>query len=129
MSSNFLSFLQIDNENPVITGCPSDINATTDAGNATARVSWSEPSATDNSGSQTLTPDFSSGSAFPIGNTTVTYTSTDASGNTDNCTFVVTVTGEVCLHMIPLKLGPCWGGMPALFFFCSSGSSSFGGYS
>ena len=82
-----------DNENPVISGCPSTQNANTDSGIATATVSWTPPTATDNSGTQTLTPDYNPGDSFPIGTTTVTYTSTDAAGNTDTCTFDVIVTG------------------------------------
>ena len=82
-----------DNENPVISGCPSTQNANTDSGIATATVSWTPPTATDNSGTQTLTPDYNPGDSFPIGTTTVTYTSTDAAGNTDTCTFDVVVTG------------------------------------
>nr|XP_054749016.1 serine-rich adhesin for platelets-like [Lytechinus pictus] len=81
----------IDNENPVISGCPSDQNVTTDIGNATAVVTWTPPTATDNSGNQTLTSTANPGDYFPIGNNTVTYTSTDASGNTDVCTFYVVV--------------------------------------
>ncbi|XP_041480035.1 uncharacterized protein LOC121427594 isoform X5 [Lytechinus variegatus] len=81
----------IDNENPVISGCPSDQNVTTDIGNATAVVTWTPPTATDNSGNQTLTSTANPGDYIPIGNNTVTYTSTDASGNTDVCTFNVVV--------------------------------------
>ncbi|XP_041480192.1 uncharacterized protein LOC121427594 isoform X25 [Lytechinus variegatus] len=81
----------IDNENPVISGCPSDQNVTTDIGNATAVVTWTPPTATDNSGNQTLISTANPGDYFPIGNNTVTYTSTDPSGNTDVCTFYVIV--------------------------------------
>ena len=77
----------------MISGCPGNQYVNTDSGIATATVSWTPPTATDNSGTQTLTPDYNPGDSFPIGNTTVTYTSTDAAGNTDTCTFVVVVTG------------------------------------
>ena len=50
-------------------------------GNTFAVVNWTEPSATDNSGVQTLTSSHSSGSQFPVGETIVQYTSTDSSGN------------------------------------------------
>ncbi|XP_030830190.1 uncharacterized protein LOC588928 isoform X5 [Strongylocentrotus purpuratus] len=80
-----------DNENPVISGCPSDQNVNTDSGNATAVVSWTPPTATDNSGNQTLTSTDNPGDYFPIGNTTVNYTSTDAAGNMEICTFIITV--------------------------------------
>ncbi len=36
-----------------------------------------------------------SGSTFPVGSTTVTYTATDASGNSSSCTFTVTVSEAV----------------------------------
>eukprot|EP00057_Strongylocentrotus_purpuratus_P018227 XP_011672701.1 PREDICTED: uncharacterized protein LOC105442361 [Strongylocentrotus purpuratus] len=80
-----------DNENPVINVCPSDQNVTLDSGNATAVVTWTPPSATDNSGNQTLTSTHNSGEYFPLGNNPVTYTSTDSAGNTGTCTFFVVV--------------------------------------
>ncbi|NP_999830.1 egg bindin receptor 1 precursor [Strongylocentrotus purpuratus] len=80
-----------DNENPVISGCPSDQNVTTDIGNATAVVIWTPPTATDNSGSQTLTSTNNPGDDFPIGNNTVTYSASDDAGNTETCTFFVVV--------------------------------------
>ena len=83
-----------DKERPTITGCPGDQLGTTDPGAATGNVSWTEPTATDNSGNQTLTPSHNPGSAFPIGTTTVTYISTDPTGNTATCSFNVTVNGQ-----------------------------------
>lgn len=52
-----------------------------------------------------------SGSIFPVGNTTVTYRATDSAGNTDQCSFVVTVTdGQVpeiqCPDDITIQLDP-----------------------
>ncbi|XP_030839157.1 hyalin isoform X4 [Strongylocentrotus purpuratus] len=81
-----------DNEKPVISGCQSDQNVTTNFGNATAVVTWTPPTATDNSGNQTLTSSHNPGDYFPIGNNTVTYTSTDGAGNTETCTFNLVVT-------------------------------------
>ncbi len=67
--------------------------ATTTAAPAGAAVSYVPPVASDNSGvAPTVTVSHPSGSLFPIGNTTVTITATDASGNTATSTFVVTVT-------------------------------------
>ena len=83
-----------DDESPVLSGCPSDQSVNTDSGNATAVVTWTAPTATDNSGTQTLTSTYNSGDYFPIGNNTVSYTSTDAAGNTDTCVFYVDVTGK-----------------------------------
>ena len=83
-----------DNEKPVISGCPSDLNVTTDFGNATAVVTWTPPTATDNSGNQILTSTDNPEDYFPIGNNTVTYYASDDAGNTEICTFFVVVSGK-----------------------------------
>ncbi len=77
-----------DAENPVIT-CPTDITINTDAGLCTSTAAIGTATATDNCGAPTVTND--APTAFPIGNTTVTWTATDAAGNTATCTQVVTV--------------------------------------
>ena len=60
-----------------------------------AIVSWTPPTASDNSGEAvTLTSDYSPGDTFPIGTTTVTYTATDSYGNIATSTFDVVVTGK-----------------------------------
>ena len=64
-------------------------------------MSWTPPTASDNSGEAvTLTSDYSPGETFPIGNTTVTYTATDAYGNTATSTFNVVVTGMTAIWVI-----------------------------
>lgn len=75
---------------PVIT-CPSNITTSLSAGQCTKTVTWSDPLATDNCGTPTLSSSHTSGFAFPRGTTTVTYTATDRYGNTANCSFTVTV--------------------------------------
>jgi len=84
----------IDNQDPVIADCPSNISVGNDPGDCTAIVSWDDPTVTDNcpgaSISQTAGP--VSGQAFPVGMTTITYTATDASNRTATCSFAVTVT-------------------------------------
>ncbi|RPA69155.1 HYR domain-containing protein [Cyclobacteriaceae bacterium YHN15] len=80
-----------DTEDPVISNCPTDISVSNDTGNCGAIVSWTEPNATDNSGFAFLNADFQPDSFFPVGTTTVTYTATDAAGNTSTCGFNVTV--------------------------------------
>ena len=79
-----------DNEDPVIADCPADITQDSDAGVCEAVVTWAAPTASDNC-SVTLTSDYSPGDTFPLGSTTVTYTATDAAGNTTTCTFDVIV--------------------------------------
>ncbi len=81
-----------DLESPVIS-TPGNITVSTDSGVATAVVSYSAPTATDNVGVISLvqTAGLPSGSAFPLGTTTNTFTATDAAGNSANASFTVTV--------------------------------------
>lgn len=51
---------------------------------------WTE-TVTDNCPGVTYTSDYTSGSTFPLGNTTVTYTAMDAAGNISTQSFTVTV--------------------------------------
>ena len=82
-----------DNENPVVSAI-SDINVNTDPSSSTARVSWQQPTVTDNSGEEvTLTSDYSPGEQFSVGTTTVTYTARDRYGNEATSQFDVIVTG------------------------------------
>ena len=78
----------MDNENPTIT-CPSATTINTDAGQCTSTASIGTATGTDNCGTPTITND--APASFPIGNTTVTWTSTDGAGNFVTCTQVVTV--------------------------------------
>ncbi|KAJ8021035.1 Hyalin [Holothuria leucospilota] len=81
-----------DNERPVVT-CPADLAINTDPGQSTGNVTWSSPTATDNSGqSVSLSSDLQQGN-YDIGQHVVTYTGEDESGNTAQCSFNVTVTG------------------------------------
>lgn len=83
----------IDNEDPVIT-CPANISVPIIAGTCGATVTYSLPTATDNCTTlvgPTLTAGQASGTTFPEGLTTVSYIVMDGSGNTDNCSFTVTV--------------------------------------
>jgi hypothetical protein len=76
---------------PVISNCPVNFFATTNGTISGAVAYWSDPSVSDNCGSATLTSTRVSGSVFPVGSTTVTYTATDANGNTSTCNFLVCV--------------------------------------
>src|SRR5437667_9104658 len=73
-----------DNEAPLITGCPSDINA------CDGSVTWAEPVATDNCRIASFTNNYQPGAIFPLGTATVTYTAVDVNGNTSACSFNVT---------------------------------------
>ncbi len=73
--------------------CPADIAVTNDAGQCGAIVSYQTPTATDNCPGviAELSSGLPSAAFFPVGITPITYTATDASGNTASCTFNVTV--------------------------------------
>jgi len=78
-----------DNEAPVVS-CPGAITQDSDPGVCEAVVSFT-PTADDNCGVASVVSVPASGSAFPVGTTTVTVTATDTAGNTDVCTFDVTI--------------------------------------
>ncbi len=80
-----------DTQAPVIT-CPANITATTPVGSCTAVVNYTV-TATDNCAviTNVRTSGLASGSAFPLGASTVTWTATDAAGNSSTCSFTVTV--------------------------------------
>jgi hypothetical protein len=79
-----------DNEDPVIGDCPEDVTKCADA-SGTATVNWNNPTAVDNCGPPSVSCNPASGSMFQPGETTVTCTATDSAGNTDTCSFMVTV--------------------------------------
>jgi HYR domain len=77
--------------NPVITGCPSNITVSANA-SCQATVNWTAPTVSDNcGGTLTLTTTKNPATIFNVGTTVVTYTATDAAGNTSTCSFNVTV--------------------------------------
>ena len=78
----------VDVEAPVLS-CPGNITVNNDAGACGAAVTFSA-SVTDNCGA-TIAYSHNSGDMFPVGTTTVTVTGTDAAGNSDVCSFNVTV--------------------------------------
>src|SRR6185295_2098583 len=80
-----------DNQNAVI-NCSSNLVLTADPGRCSRSNVIFAVSATDNCSVTNLVSSLASGSTFPVGVTTVTNTTTDASGNTSRCTFTVTVT-------------------------------------
>ena len=90
--------IYIDAEGPRFSNIPSNINQNTDAGENFGTVSWTPPTATDNSGTVvSLTSSHNSGDTFHINTTTtVTYTATDPYSNDATMSFTVTVTGQLC---------------------------------
>jgi uncharacterized repeat protein (TIGR01451 family) len=81
----------IDNTPPVIS-CPASLTLEPTCPSG-AIANYTPPVGTDNCAGATTsrTAGLASGSVFPIGTTTVTYTVTDAAGNSSSCSFTVTV--------------------------------------
>ncbi|MCG9972001.1 HYR domain-containing protein, partial [Christiangramia crocea] len=93
-TSSSFTVTVIDNEAPVIT-CPQDINVTVEIGVTSSIINYDAVTASDNCEvSVEMTAGLASGSEFPLGPTVVTYTATDASGNSVECSFTVTVNEE-----------------------------------
>ncbi|MBM2813908.1 MAG: hypothetical protein HW421_670 [Ignavibacteria bacterium] len=88
----------IDNELPTIV-CPSNITANPTSLSG-AVVNYTAPVGQDNCGGAVtaMTSGLASGSNFPIGVTNITYTVTDASGNSVSCNFSVTVRNPGCAN-------------------------------
>ena len=96
---------------PTIIGCPANITVSANA-SCQATVSWTVPTASDNcGGALASTSTKSPGSVFSLGSTVVTYTATDAAGNTSTCSFTVVVQDD----------------MPPQFSACSDIKVSSGG--
>lgn len=95
VSCQFFVKVVKDNQPPTFTSCPTNItiNGTLDAfGNCNLPAYWANPLAFDNCNhSLSTTVNFPCGSIFPLGTTTVIYTTSDASGNTASCSFTVTI--------------------------------------
>ena len=95
----------VDAENPTVS-CPGPVTINTDAGQCTSTASIGTATGTDNCAAPTITSN--APASFPIGNTTVTWTSTDASSNSVTCTQVVTVVdAENPIITCPANVGSC----------------------
>ncbi len=74
---------------PPSISAPAAVTAYPFAGDSTAAVNIGNATATDNAGIASIT--HNAPAVFPVGQTTVTWTATDLSGNTANATQIVTV--------------------------------------
>ncbi len=120
-STAFFTVTINDREAPVLSDMPANIATNTDPGQSTAVVNWTAPTVTDNvDGSiapvvtSSPTTGLDSGSPFPVGTTTITYTATDTAGNSTSASFTVTVIdGE----------SPVFSGVPADITVITANSS------
>ena len=79
----------IDNTPPAIT-CPANITVNAPTGTCSASVNFTVM-ASDNCSVPSVVTSKASGSVFSLGTTTVVATATDAAGNSQSCSFTVTV--------------------------------------
>jgi uncharacterized repeat protein (TIGR01451 family) len=91
-SNNSDTAMTTASDPPPELNCPADITTEPTCPSG-AIVTYAAPVGTDNCSGVTteLTAGLASGSVFPIGTTTVTYTATDGNGQTASCSFTVTV--------------------------------------
>jgi probable HAF family extracellular repeat protein len=82
----------VDNQSPVISGCPGNLTNYITPGSTSAVVTWSTPTASDNcDGNVPVVCTPPSGSLFTVGSTSVTCRASDTSSNSDSCSFTVDV--------------------------------------
>ncbi len=77
--------------NPAILDVPLDASVIAGPGLRIMPVSWTPLTLNANSGLTNLSSNHTSGDLFPIGDTTVTYLASDALGNEETASFIVTV--------------------------------------
>jgi HYR domain/Ricin-type beta-trefoil lectin domain-like/Secretion system C-terminal sorting domain len=78
-----------DTVKPRFVLCPPNITIT--SLDTCGRVQWTNPIATDNCSTPSVTSTYKSTDCFKAGTTSVVYTATDAKGNSSTCSFSVTV--------------------------------------
>jgi gliding motility-associated-like protein len=88
------SSIDPDLTEPVFTFTPANITQDIDELSCDAVVFWTEPRVNDDC-AVTLTSTHNPGDAFSIGTTTVTYTATDAAGNTANSSFDIIIIDNI----------------------------------
>jgi hypothetical protein len=84
-----------DTQAPVLTNCPKDTVVSPNE-DCQAIVSWTRPGISDNCGIGSVTSTHEPGDTFDLGTTTVTYTLTDACGQSTTCSFTITVLNDCC---------------------------------
>jgi hypothetical protein len=94
-------------------------------GGSSVVVTYPPPTVSDNCPGVTASCNPPSGSSFPIGITTVTCTATDASGNTNSCSFVVT-TFDVCMQDDSTGAVLFWNSTTGAWFMCCGGNTYSG---
>jgi hypothetical protein len=92
-SSSAMIVVSNDVTPPVFSNCPANITVNVDVDLCASNVVYSTPIATDCNNPVTVvrTSGIASGSTFPLGVSTIVFTATDRCGNTNTCSFTITV--------------------------------------
>ena len=96
--------MSLDEELPSISGCPSNITQSADAGSVTTSVNWTVPLFTDNAGFVSVVDSHQPLNIFYVGTAEVSYTGVDPQGNEDFCIFQVTVVGELLYYYMMIQI-------------------------
>ncbi|MEI8040053.1 MAG: HYR domain-containing protein, partial [Verrucomicrobiota bacterium] len=118
------NYVVVTDQTPPSITCPPDITVASDPGQCSrSNVTW-EVAAGDNCAVINLASEPPSGSTFPVGVTIVRCVATDASGNTNGCSFTVTVVAPA-----PILEGPTAQTVPLgqTATFCVSAANQCGG--
>lgn len=100
-TSTCIAVVTVEDDIPPTIACPADITVNNDAGMCGAIVNFPVAAGFDNcSVTVSQTGGLASGSAFPVGVNTVEFTATDGSGNTEVCSFTVTVVDNEAPTMV-----------------------------
>jgi hypothetical protein len=91
-AASCIAFVTVVDGTPPSITCPGDIITNVPSGVTKINVNFATPLASDNCGVPTVSSTPASGSSFKLGTTPVHCTATDSAGNTNTCTFNVTVT-------------------------------------
>jgi probable HAF family extracellular repeat protein len=91
-TSSVATLTVLDSAPPVISGCPANITNVADSGLCSAVVTWTNPTSVDAcDGVVPVSCVPTNGSRFSKGVTVVTCSARDSSGNSNTCSFTVTV--------------------------------------
>ena len=82
--------IAVDSSPPTINDCPPSSTYTVPIGTPSRVVTWTEPTATDDSGvAPTVVSTHQPGESFPVGTTEVIYIFADQEGNDATCSFTI----------------------------------------
>jgi hypothetical protein len=113
----------VDNVVPTISNCPVDVNIVANNAGCTGTATWTAPTESDNCSGLSMSSTHNSGDTFPIGTTAVTYTATDAAGNTASCTFNVIVTTDLLVALDSVHNALCFDSLNGQAFINVSGGT------